>query len=128
MCADSPSRGAQEALEARSLTGIVGGDQEFDNDVAEGDVLRIEVIEEGPVRPGDTLTLIISRGPDLVTVPEVAGLSIDDAVERLREAGFEVNLDTNVPPGLRDSTLAPVQSTSPGGGERVLRDPRPPVT
>jgi len=120
--------GAQEALEARSLTGIVGGDQEFDNDVAEGDVLRIEVIEEGPVRPGDTLTLIISRGPDLVTVPEVAGLSIDDAVERLREAGFEVNLDTNVPPGLRDSTLAPVQSTSPGGGERVLRDPRPPVT
>jgi len=119
---------AEEALAARELTGIVGGDQEFDNEVAEGDVLRTEVIGDGPVRPGDTVTLIISRGPDLVTVPDVVGLSINDAVERLRDEGFEVNLDTNVPPGLRGSALAPVQSTNPAGGESVFRSPRPPVT
>ena len=93
-----------------------------------GDVLRVEAIGEGPVRPGDAVTLIISRGPDLVTVPDVVGLSINDAVDRLREEGFEVNLDTNVPPGLRGSALAPVQSTDPAGGTQVFRSPRPPIT
>jgi eukaryotic-like serine/threonine-protein kinase len=29
-----------------------------------------------------------------------------------------------VPPGLRDSPLAPVQSTDPSGGDRVLRSSR----
>jgi len=79
-------------------------------------------------RPGNTVTLIISRGPDLVTVPDVVGLSINDAVERLQAEGFEVILDTNVPPGLRGSSLAPVQSTNPAGGSQVFRSPRPPVT
>jgi serine/threonine-protein kinase len=112
---------AADSLAARGLTGIVGGDPEFDNDVAEGNVLRTVALSDGPVRPGDTVTLIISRGPDLVTVPDVVGLSINDAVDRLRADGFEVNLDTNVPPGLRGSALAPVQETTPAGGERVLR-------
>jgi serine/threonine-protein kinase len=119
---------AQDALAARDLEGIVGGDAQFDNEVAEGDVLRVEAIGDGPVRPGDTVTLIISRGPDLVTVPDVVGLSINDAVDRLQAEGFEVILDTNVPPGLRDSPLAPVQSTDPAGGSQVFRSPRPPVT
>ncbi len=113
---------AQGALSARELTGIVGGDSEFDNDVALGDVLRVEPAVAGPVRPGSTLTIIVSRGPDLVEVPNVVGRSINDAVAVLEAAGFRVELDTNVPPGLRDSELAPVQSTSPSGGDRVLRN------
>ncbi len=115
---------AQAALSARELTGIVGGTSEFDNDVALGDVLRLETTAPGPVRPGATLTIIVSRGPDLVEVPNVVGRSINDAVAALEAAGFRVELDTNVPPGLRGSELAPVQSTSPEGGERVLRNSR----
>ncbi|MBX9717502.1 MAG: Stk1 family PASTA domain-containing Ser/Thr kinase [Microbacteriaceae bacterium] len=113
---------AQAALSARGLTGIVGGESEFDNEVALGDVLRLERTTDGPVRPGSTLTIIVSRGPDLVEVPNVVGKPINEAVDILEEAGFEVDLDTNVPPGLRDSPLAPVQSTNPSGGERVLRN------
>ncbi len=113
---------AQAALTARELTGIVGGTSEFDNDVALGDVLRVETTVSGPVRPGATLTIIVSRGPDLVAVPNVVGKSINDAVDELQAAGFRVELDTNVPPGLRDSPLAPVQSTNPAAGDRVLRD------
>ena len=112
---------AQAALSARDLTGIVGGESEFDNEVALGDVLRLERTTDGPVRPGSTLTIIVSRGPDLVEVPDVVGRSIDEAVEILESAGFRVLLDTNVPPGLRDSPLAPVQSTDPAGGQRALR-------
>ena len=115
---------AQAALSARELTGIVGGTSEFDNDVALGDVLRVEPTAEGPIRPGATLTIIVSRGPDLVEVPNVVGRSINDAVAALEAAGFRVELDTNVPPGLRGSQLAPVQSTNPAGGERILRNAR----
>ena len=113
---------AQAALSARDLTGIVGGESEFDNDVPLGNVLRVERTSEAPVRPGSTLTIIVSRGPDLVDVPNVVGESINDAVEILEAAGFTVRLETNVPPGLRDSPLAAVQSTSPASGERVLRN------
>ncbi|WP_439563875.1 Stk1 family PASTA domain-containing Ser/Thr kinase [Microcella sp.] len=112
---------AQAALSARDLTGIVGGESEFDNEVELGNVLRLERTTDSPVRPGSTLTIIVSRGPDLVEVPNVVGRSIDDAVDILEAAGFRVLLDTNVPPGLRDSPLAPVQSTNPAGGERALR-------
>ena len=113
---------AQAALSARQLTGIVGGESEFDNDVALGDVLRVEPTSAEPVRPGGTLTLIVSRGPDLVDIPDVVGLSINEAVERIEDAGFTVELDTNVPPGLRGSQLAPVQETKPDQSERALRN------
>ena len=117
-CGGLTVEAAQAALSARDLTGIVGGASEFDNEVALGNVLRLERTTDGPVRPGSTLTIIVSRGPDLVEVPDVVGRSIDEAVEILEAAGFRVILDTNVPPGLRDSPLAPVQSTNPAGGER----------
>lgn len=113
---------AQSALSARDLTGIVGGESEFDNDVPLGNVLRVERTTDSPVRPGSTLTIIVSRGPDLVEVPNVVGESINTAVEILKAAGFSVTLDTNVPPGLRDSPLAAVQATNPGAGERILRN------
>ncbi len=115
---------AQAALAARGLTGIVGGESEFDNEVAQGNVLRVERTSDAPVRPGATLTIIVSRGPDLVEVPNVVGRSIEEAVGILQQAGFEVVLDTNVPPGLRDSPLAPVQATDPAPGDRVLRNSR----
>ncbi|MEV6107601.1 Stk1 family PASTA domain-containing Ser/Thr kinase [Streptomyces sp. NPDC051940] len=40
---------------------------------------------------GDTIRLTISKGQDLVEVPDVVGLSADEAEQKLRDAGFEVN-------------------------------------
>jgi serine/threonine-protein kinase len=39
---------------------------------------------------GDTVTLTVSKGPETVRVPDVEGLSEDDARRALRDAGFEV--------------------------------------
>jgi serine/threonine-protein kinase len=119
---------AQTALTARQLTGIVGGESEFDNDVELGSVLRVEPTSDAAIRPGSSLTLIISRGADLVDIPNVVGRTINDAVSQLTAAGFDVELDTNVPRVLRDSLLAPVQSTSPDQSERALRGARITVT
>ncbi|MFD4788071.1 Stk1 family PASTA domain-containing Ser/Thr kinase [Streptomyces sp. NPDC058459] len=40
---------------------------------------------------GDTVTLTLSKGPELVEVPDVVGSSVDDAHRKLEAAGFEVH-------------------------------------
>ncbi|MEU9139447.1 Stk1 family PASTA domain-containing Ser/Thr kinase [Streptomyces sp. NPDC048404] len=42
---------------------------------------------------GDTVTLTLSKGPEMVEVPDVVGDSVDDATEALKNAGFEVDED-----------------------------------
>lgn len=88
---------ASAAFEALGLTATVGGDSEFSNDIAEGLVLRAVPAAEGVIRPGASFTLIVSRGPDLVEIPDVIGESINAAIGLLEDAGFTPIIDTNVP-------------------------------
>jgi eukaryotic-like serine/threonine-protein kinase len=46
-----------------------------------------------PIRPGEVVTVRVSQGPPLVPVPNVQGLSADDAVRALEQAGFQVNVN-----------------------------------
>lgn len=45
---------------------------------------------------GDTVTLTLSKGPVLVEVPDVVGESVDEATNRLKAAGFEVEEDRGI--------------------------------
>ncbi|QKV95455.1 Stk1 family PASTA domain-containing Ser/Thr kinase [Streptomyces sp. NA02950] len=42
---------------------------------------------------GDTVTLTLSKGQEMIEVPDVEGMSIDDATTELEDAGFEVDVD-----------------------------------
>ncbi|MEU0227786.1 Stk1 family PASTA domain-containing Ser/Thr kinase [Streptomyces sp. NPDC006284] len=42
---------------------------------------------------GDTVTLTVSKGPEMIEVPDVVGDSVDDAKRKLGDAGFEVDED-----------------------------------
>ncbi|GHJ03721.1 serine/threonine protein kinase [Streptomyces olivaceus] len=42
---------------------------------------------------GDTVTLTVSKGPQMVEVPDVVGDSVDDAKQKLEDAGFGVKED-----------------------------------
>ncbi|MEU8823780.1 Stk1 family PASTA domain-containing Ser/Thr kinase [Streptomyces sp. NPDC048636] len=42
---------------------------------------------------GDTVTLTLSKGQEMIEVPDVEGMSIDDATTALEEKGFEVDVD-----------------------------------
>jgi len=111
---------ASAAFEALGLTATVGGDSEFDNDIAAGLVLRAVAAEEGPIRPGDAFTLIVSRGPDLVDVPDVIGESIEAAIGLLEEAGFVPIVDTNVPEFFWG--IATVQAVEPSQDGQAIRN------
>ncbi|MFJ4693461.1 Stk1 family PASTA domain-containing Ser/Thr kinase [Streptomyces sp. NPDC088766] len=68
---------------------------------------------EEEVADGDTVTLTLSKGPEMVEVPDVVGASVDDAKAELEKAGFEVDEDRGLL-GLFGDT---VKSQSVDGGE-----------
>ncbi|MFF5956793.1 Stk1 family PASTA domain-containing Ser/Thr kinase [Streptomyces luteogriseus] len=47
----------------------------------------------GRAAEGDTVTLTLSKGPEMIEVPDVVGDSVDDARQALEGAGFEVDED-----------------------------------
>lgn len=108
---------ARSALERVRLH--VKEEQEYSDSVAEGSVIRQEPAASQQVTKGTTVTLIVSRGPQMVTMPNLIGSSRNDAVNRLRELGLEVKTQ----PSAIGELLHQVFSQSVPGGQRVrLRD------
>ncbi|MGW7083169.1 Stk1 family PASTA domain-containing Ser/Thr kinase [Streptomyces sp. NPDC054871] len=64
---------------------------------------------------GDTVTLTLSKGPEMIEVPDVEGMSVDDATQELEDAGFEVDEDR----GLLGIFGDTVKGQSVEGGEEA---------
>ncbi|MFD8739671.1 Stk1 family PASTA domain-containing Ser/Thr kinase [Streptomyces sp. NPDC059618] len=58
-----------------------------------GQVARQTPGAGGEAAAGDTVTLTLSKGPEMVEVPDVVGDSVDDAKKALTDAGFQVEED-----------------------------------
>lgn len=58
-----------------------------------GQVVRQTPKSGGAAAEGDTVTLTLSKGPEMIEVPDVVGDSVDDARQALEGAGFEVDED-----------------------------------
>lgn len=82
--------------------------------VAEGVVISQEPAQ-GLGRRGDTITLVRSLGPALVTVPDVKAKPVQEATDTLTRAGFKVATQ----PGDNPLGLGYVQRTDPVGGQRA---------
>ena len=73
-------------------------DDGFDVDVTEfpSDAKRGRVVEQDPrageeAEEGSTVVLSVSSGPGVAKVPRVEGVRVEEATERLEEAGFRVD-------------------------------------
>ncbi|MGW0546267.1 Stk1 family PASTA domain-containing Ser/Thr kinase [Streptomyces altiplanensis] len=77
-----------------------------------GSVVGQSAAEGDRLAEGDTVTLTVSKGPRMVSVPDVVGDDVDDAKRTLREAGFEVKVDR---PFLSFSDKIASQSVGEGG-------------
>lgn len=86
---------ATAALNAKGLQ-IAGTTEETSESVEEGLVIRIADKGDGtPWRPGEAVTLVVSSGPPLFPVPNVVGLTRDQAKAALEEAGFRFDYNTS---------------------------------
>ncbi|MEV2249084.1 Stk1 family PASTA domain-containing Ser/Thr kinase [Streptomyces sp. NPDC050147] len=64
---------------------------------------------------GDTVKLTLSKGPEMIEVPDVEGMSVDDAKGELEDAGFDVDEDRGLL-GLFGDT---VKGQSVEGGDKA---------
>ncbi|MGV8876764.1 MAG: Stk1 family PASTA domain-containing Ser/Thr kinase [Rhodoglobus sp.] len=115
---------ATQTLAGVGLTAERGS--EVYNDCPQGTVVAIDPQLDSAgnpriVREGATVTLIISRGPDLVQMPDVVGDNIAAAKQELEDAGFVVTVDTAIQQIFWSFPPAKVSDQDPAGGEMVKR-------
>jgi serine/threonine-protein kinase len=84
-----PEGEAVPALEAVGLTVSVDPERVFDDTVPEGSVVSQDPAP-GQVERGTTVRLVLSQGPELVTVPDVVARQFGAAERELTELGLVV--------------------------------------
>lgn len=90
------------------------GTESYSADVPQGSVISL-LPQTDPMRPGDSVGLEISLGPELFPVPDVSDLPLQEAMDALSAAGFTPT--TLVPDALR--SFAKATGTDPAAGEKV---------
>jgi beta-lactam-binding protein with PASTA domain/tRNA A-37 threonylcarbamoyl transferase component Bud32 len=95
----------------------------FSNEVAAGGVVSMQpVTADAPLAPGDAgVNLVVSKGPDLVELPDVVGDSLAAARAALEAAGFVVgDVNSSLPGDFQNDRRVVVESLTPGD-EQLLR-------
>ena len=110
---------ARNLLQSVGLTGVVGGDGAYSSTIPEGSVVEIFGLSARVLIPGDTVTILVSRGPELVMIPDLIDDTIADAKKALEDLGFVVDVRSEYPESEWDRTFARVTSLSPSVGQEV---------
>ena len=119
-----PDLAGRTAAEAEGILAQQGlnAAQEPVNDpqVPEGTVIRSDPPAGSVVEKGETITLVVSAGPEEVIVPSVTEKTEETARSELTTAGFQVQVvDEPLPPGSADDGR--VLAQDPAGGTRATR-------
>jgi serine/threonine-protein kinase len=111
---NAPQADGFATLEAAGLKPIAAS-EEFSDTIAKGNIVRVDVPAEG-LSPGDAVNVVISKGEDLVPVPNVLDKSISEAAQILQAAGFAYS--SNIAPNLQQYVPVITQSPSSGSARR----------
>lgn len=107
---------AQSMVESAGLT--VAITQKFSSDVPAGRILETQPAPGTEVEPGGTVTLVVSKGKDLVAVPTLTGLKRGDADKEAEKAGITIG---NVEDKYSDAPKGEVIHQSQKPGKKVER-------
>ncbi len=92
-------------------------DREFSDEVRNGLAIRTVPREGAEVRSGQRVRLLVSNGPEQVSVPDVVGLSQASAESEIQSAG----LSTTVQEQESEETVGNVITQDPSGGSELER-------
>jgi serine/threonine-protein kinase len=105
----------EEAAPAFEKAGLVPQREDvFSDDVEKGKIVGTDPPAGSKVEKGSTVKVLVSKGKEMIAVPNVAGMSAGQAADKLEAAGFRVT-DTVGPPN------RPVLATDPPAGEKHPR-------
>ncbi len=111
---NAPQSDGFATLQAAGLKPVAAS-EEFSDTIAKGNIVRIDVPAEG-LSPGDSVNVVISKGEDLVAVPNVMGMNIAEAAQVLQAAGF--GYSSNIAPNLQKYVPVITQDPASGNAKR----------
>lgn len=85
--------GKEEQVASRLLTDakfVVETEERADDEIAEGFVIESDPAEGSEAEEGSTVTLVVSVGPEQVTISNLQGLDYDTAKQQLEDQGLKV--------------------------------------
>ncbi|WP_030765843.1 Stk1 family PASTA domain-containing Ser/Thr kinase [Streptomyces sp. NRRL F-2664] len=100
--------------------GVKGVDRRFSDAFERGTVMDTDPPGGRRIRGNGAVTLTISRGPEVVAVPNLKGRPLDEAKEELTRTGLAPGLVTQA--FSQDVAQGSVISTNPAGGEKRAPD------
>ena len=110
-------KGASAAKSSIEALGLVASPTEaYSDTVPEGQVISQQTREGSTVYRGDSVSYTVSKGPEMVTVPDVVGLQRQEARNKLEGAGFTVQEDL-----ILGGFFNTVRSSDPVGGSKVKK-------
>jgi beta-lactam-binding protein with PASTA domain len=96
---------------------LTQADQKYSENYDEGIIMSQDPGEGAQLQRGSTISVVVSLGPPLVTVPDVVDMPIDEAEAKLKAAGLK--WEVYEPFGI--SPLNRVASQDPEGGTQAPR-------
>ncbi len=106
----------QAAFDELKLTANIT--EQFDDKIAAGEVISASQDAGAQLKWGDSVDVVVSKGPETTVMPNVVGQQYDAAAAQLKKLGFTVKKSAP----LGDITHV-VRIQSPNAGETVrLRD------
>jgi serine/threonine-protein kinase len=111
---DVRGTGRTQAIAALEAAGFVSAATEVFSETASKGVVVGQDPAEGSAPRGASVALSVSKGPELVTVPDVGGKPRDEAEAALEALGLEPQVVAIPGPGT-------VRSTRPGAGAQVRK-------
>ena len=102
------------ALESLTLV-VIATEEVFNDSIPVGKVVGTNPIGGTSVKRDSQVTLLVSKGPDLVEVPNVVGMDVAKATTTLESAGFKVTTVNK----LGVAILNRVYSQNPAAGTKV---------
>jgi serine/threonine-protein kinase len=110
---------AQAKLTPLKLT-LDASATDFSETVKSGTIISTDPVGGGEAREGSTVHAVVSKGPERYAVPQVKGMTVDDATQAITDARLTVGASTSA----YDETTAVgnVVSTNPPAAQKLKRD------
>jgi serine/threonine-protein kinase len=109
-----------EARAALAEAGFeVTATEEYSDQVPAGAVISQDPPKGTELQPGNTVAIVVSLGPPVFTMPDVVGMSREEAVATLERLGAVVNVVLVLPPGATVIYQEPAPGTTVHVGDVV---------
>ncbi len=117
---DVAGKSQADAFAALTAVGLqpVLGTPVYNTTIPKDSIVSVTVPPAG-LSPGDSVTVIPSKGPEMIVVPDVTGMTLEDGIAKVKSLGFKFS--TNYEKNPKSWKFLPVVYQSPSGGVKLAK-------